>query len=141
MLKDLFEKSLNLLEILINDRNFHHLMLNLCLNNLGYNSTIMYAKKYSHELIKKDIALVCYRDKDNNIYMYDYDTEELLCKDNNNILCSLDGNYKYEIKSKEENIKSGNMSKEFIENKMNEENNLLNKKDIKILRKNKLLRY
>ena len=73
--------------------------------------------------------------------MYDYDTEELLCKDNNNILCSLDGNYKYEIKSKEENIKSGNMSKEFIENKMNEENNLLNKKDIKILRKNKLLRY
>ena len=34
MLKDLFEKSLNLLEILINDRNFHHLMLNLCLNNV-----------------------------------------------------------------------------------------------------------
>lgn len=140
MLKDLFEKALDILEILINNRNFHHLMLNLCLVYLGYNSTIIHAKKYSNEFIKKDIVLIRYMDRGYNFYVYDYETEELLCKDSNNVLCSLDGKYKYEIKDYIINDKCQNINKEAILNKMTDENTLLSKEDIKILRKNKTLR-
>jgi len=142
ILKDIFKKTINILEILINDRNYYHLMLVLCLNHLGYNATSVCATKYTNEYIEKEIRLIKYYENDNE-YIYDYETEELLYRDEDNILRSLNNRYEYYIDSyKTYNPKKeySYMSKELIKDKMNNENNILTKEDIKTLRKTKLLR-
>lgn len=139
--KDIIKKIILYLDILFSNKNIYPLMLVNCLTNLGYNATICEAKKYTNKLIKKDIPLIIYYDQE-KVYIYDYETEELLCN-NNNILSSLDGKYKYEIdyhKYKTKKIKK-NMNKVKIKNKMDNENNMLNEEDIKQLRRTRTLRY
>lgn len=140
LLKDILKKTIILIEIIFENKDFYPLMLVNCLNELGYDAKICSAKKYTSKIIKKNIPLIVYSDKENK-YIYDYETEELLCI-NNHILSSIDGKYQYHIDSTEyqkRQIKK-NMNKIKIQNKMNNENNILTKEDIKHLRKVKTLR-
>ena len=140
LLKDILKKSIIFLEIIFENKDFYPIMLVNCLNELGYDAKICSAKKYSSKIIKKNIPLIVYSDKQNK-YIYDYETEELLCI-KNNILSSIDGKYQYYIDSNEyksRQIKK-NMNKIKIQNKMNNENNTLTKEDIKHLRRIKTLR-
>lgn len=140
---DLLKKAISTLEILINDRNYYHLMLTLCLTHLGYNATSVSATKYTNKHIKKDIRLVKYHEN-GKAYIYDHETEELLYRDSNNVLCSLDGKYKYHLDSDDLYHHKQDytyMNKESIQDKMNNENNILTKEDIKSLKRTKLLRH
>ena len=143
IIKDILKKSILILELIIKDKKYHHTMLSLCLNNLGYTTTIEYAKKQSNNFIKKDIPLIIYFDKyNNNMYIYDYETEELLYRNKNKELCSLDDKYKYTLNNdKYSNKKYKHMNKKHIQNKMQQETTMLTKEDIKTLRRTKTLRH
>ncbi len=139
--KDILMKSLNVLETLLHNRNFHHLMLSLCLDHLGYFSTTMEVKKYGFNHIKRKIKLVQFRDSEGNSYLYDYELEELLCRDINGVLCSLDGKYKYEIDKNKCDSRVETLDAEAVKEKMDTEDTLLSNDDLRLLRKNKTIRY
>lgn len=143
ILKDILKKSILILEIIIKDKRYHHIMLSICLNVFGYTTTIEYAKKQSNNFIKKDIPLIIYFDKCNsNMYIYDYETEELLYRNKNKELCSLDNKYKYTLNNdKYSNKRYKHMNKKHIQNKMQQETAMLTKDDIKTLRRTKTLRH
>ena len=109
-------------------------MLVSCLNELGFDAKLYSAKKYTNKIIKKNIPLIVYSDKGNE-YIYDYETEELLCM-KNDTLSSIDGKYQYYIDSKEyEKIKEKVKEETIVKNKMNSESNILTKANIKQLKK------
>ena len=143
ILKDILKKSITTLEILINNRNYYHLMLVSCLIHLGYDATSISAIKCSNKFIKKEVRLVKYCE-DGKIYLYDYETEELIYMDSNKQLCSIDGKYKYYLKFDDLNLDKQDytyMNRESIQEKMNNENNRLTKEDIKFLKRTKTLRH
>ena len=138
LFKDLLKKIIILIEIIFNNKKFYPLMLVSCLNELGFDAKLYSAKKYTNKIIKKNIPLIVYSDKGNE-YIYDYETEELLCM-KNDTLSSIDGKYQYYIDSKEyENIKEKVKEKTIIKNKMNSESNILTNENIKQLKKIKYL--
>ena len=76
------------------------------------------------------------------MYIYDYETEELLYRNKNKELCSLDNKYKYTLNNdKYSNKKYKHMNKKHIQNKMQQETAMLTKDDIKTLRRTKKLRH
>ena len=94
-------------------------------------------------MIEKPTTGTIYFDKyNNNMYIYDYETEELLYRNKNKELCSLDDKYKYTLNNdKYSNKKYKHMNKKHIQNKMQQETTILTKEDIKTLRRTKTLRH
>ena len=84
---------------IVENRKMHHFMLNMLLTRLGYYSYQVTAKKYSNKLSYHKTNLIYFVDKNNKSYYYDYELEELLCIDESNNLCSIDGKYNYKIVS------------------------------------------
>lgn len=131
MLKDLFNKAFNILITLVENRKMHHFMLDMLLIRLGYYSYQVPAKKYSSKLSWHKTKLIYFIDKTNKGYYYDYELEELLCKDESNNLRSIDGKYMYKIESKSHKKFDDHLMQEAIKEKMKYENILLSKEELK----------
>lgn len=139
--KDLFIKSFDILNRIINNDSFHINMLSFLLNELEYQSSVTSVKKYTHGLYVGDSKLIKYRMLD-GYYLYDPELNELLYEEGD-VFYSKDRKYKYKPYVDYMDKVFGRQTlynKEDVENKMNNENNILTKEDIKELKLNKNLR-
>ena len=139
LLKDIYIKLMNITNRLINNDNYYTFMLFLLLEELGYKANIVYLKRY-HGIIKKEVKLIKYY-SNNVYYLYDPEINELIYEEDG-IYYSKNKDYKY--KSKDNYLSELDIetlhTKEQLENKMNDENTLLSKENIKELKKSKILR-
>ncbi len=135
---DLLRKSILTINNLINDDIFYNNILIVLLDELGYESNVCYVKKYVNNLPAGNRVLIKYK-SDSMYYYYDPEIGELLYEDDKKILCSKNKKYKYKSCSKQYEFNTLN-GKEEVQNKMNEENILLNKNNLNELRKSKILR-
>ena len=133
VLIDICNKSLDTLNELLNEDEFNITMQSIILNTMGYNSTIIYAKKYTNGIYTGKSKIIKYNN-DNKYYLYDPIIEELLYEENG-IYYSKHKKYTYKPKHTFKEKEFTLHSKIDIENKMNQEDKVLNQVEIKTLMK------
>ena len=126
MMKELLKKSIEFLIDNSDKTEMYVIILVSCLKYLGYESYVIDAFKYENKFIKKKISLIHYIDQDYNSYIYDYELGELICKNRDDVWCSLDGKYQYKIENDLICVKFENTNKE---------NRVVNKEVAKVYRK------
>ena len=136
--KDLFRKSNIILNNLINDDIFYDNILVILLDELGIKASVCYAKKYHNGILSGNRVLIKY-EEDGLYYYYDPEINELLYEDDKKVLHSKDNRYKYKKFNKYFRYDTLNSSEDIV-SKMKEEDSLLNKEDIKELKRSKVLR-
>lgn len=135
--KDALRKFVLNINNLINEDIFYNNILVILLNELGYESDVCYVNKYIYNIPIGFIDIIEYK-KDDICYYYDPEIGELLFKNDTKILYSKNKKYKY-YKKYGVFLNTLN-SKEEVKIKMTEEDILLNKTNLKELKKGKILR-